>query len=252
MSSELENALSAIPDGLRKPLLREYVEALEAAKTSKWETVGLKAGKLCEIIYTILHGHTSGTFSSKPSKLGNMFDACQGLAHSGSTFPRSVRLQMPRVICAVYELRNNRDIGHVGADVDPNKSDGEFFLQSIKWMIAELVRIFYAVDVDVAAKIVASVTAKSNPTIWSKGNVTRVLDAGLSAKDKTLIILYHAAEAMDEGLLRDNVEYKNPTDFRRVVLKLLHQRKLIEYDMKNKTVEILPPGIQMVEGSLLK
>lgn len=252
MSEQLRNALKGLPEGLRNPLIKEYSDALEAGRSAKWETVGLKAGKLCEIICTILEGHTTGKFNSKPSKPKNMQAACQAFANAGSSFPRSVRLQMPRVIAAVYELRNNRDVGHVGGDVDPNKSDGEFFLRSIKWLMAELVRVFHSVDVDEAAEIVGSVSAKTHSSIWTKGDKTRVLDTSLSARQKVLLVLYHADGEMTESSVRRAVEYQHPTNFRNKVLKPMHKDKLIDYETKNQSIEILPPGILEVESSVLR
>ena len=34
----------------------------------------------------------------------------------------SVRIQISRMIVALYEVRNNRNVGHVGSEVDPNQA----------------------------------------------------------------------------------------------------------------------------------
>lgn len=47
---------------------------------------------------------------------------------------------MPKVLTAFYELRNNRAIGHVSAEVSPHHMDAEFFLRGMKWVMGELVR----------------------------------------------------------------------------------------------------------------
>ena len=234
-------------------MIVQYTEALDAARSGKWETVGLKAGKICEIVYSILQGHVSGAFPKKPAKPKNMVDACNALTKADqNAFSRSVRLQIPRVICAVYELRNNRDIGHVGGDVDPNTMDGQLFLRNIKWLISEIVRLFHQVGAEEANAIIESITARSNPVIWESGQKIRVLDAGMVAKDKVLLILYHSAQAMPEAQIRENVEYANPTNFRKLVLTPLHRKKLIEFDRKSGNAEILPPGVDRVETVLLK
>jgi hypothetical protein len=252
MPTTLRRALSAIPKGLLNPLLREYEAALEAVRGRKWETVGLKAGKLSEIIYTIVKGHIDGSFPSRPAKPANMVSACTALESADSTkFKRSLRIQIPRVLIAVYELRNNRDIGHVGGDVDPNEMDGEYFDRAIKWLIAELVRVFHNVSTAEARQIVETVSERSIPQIWEGDGKIRVLLPSLPMKDKVLLVLYHAVTAMDVKRLQEAVEYSNASVFAKSVLKKLHKEKLIEFDRDLGTVILLPPGVQHVEANLL-
>lgn len=143
MNTTLDEALSNIPLGLRGPILTLLEEQLADYRSGRWESVGLKSGKVCEVVYSILDGYLRGSFASAPSKPSNMVAACMALEQADKArFERSVRIQMPRVLIAVYELRNNRAIGHVGGDVNPNHMDAEFFLRSTKWLVAELVRVF--------------------------------------------------------------------------------------------------------------
>src|SRR5439155_8903397 len=117
MAISLDTALTAIPEGLRQPLIFEFKELLSDYRVGRWEAVGLKAGKLCEIVYTIISGYMSGGYAVAPFKPSNMLSACQALEQApASGFSRSVRIQIPRLLIAIYELRNNRSIGHVGAD----------------------------------------------------------------------------------------------------------------------------------------
>src|SRR5689334_13870919 len=148
MTVNLRQALSILPPTLLDSFVNEYEQALAASQNRNWEIVGLKAGKLCEIIYSIVNGHIAGHFPEKPAKPRNMVEACQALADASTTkFSRSIRIQIPRILIAVYELRNNRNVGHVGGSVNPNDMDGEFFLRAIKWLVAEVVREFANIDI---------------------------------------------------------------------------------------------------------
>jgi hypothetical protein len=119
MSLSLDEALNAVPDGLRNPLIQLYQEALSDYRAARWESVGTKAGKICEVVYSIVHGKVTGTFPGKPSKPANMVDDCKKLEQHNKVHGRPLCIQVPRVLTAVYEMRNNREIGHVGSDVDP-------------------------------------------------------------------------------------------------------------------------------------
>jgi hypothetical protein len=109
-------------------------------RLGKWEPSELNGGKLCEIVYTILRRHVDGKFPARPSKPGNMVDACNDLAEADKKiFPQSVRITIPRVLIALYEIRNNRGVGHVGGDVDPNHMDAT--LGSLDGMLGLLIPV---------------------------------------------------------------------------------------------------------------
>ena len=120
-----------------------------------------------------------------------MVDACRALEQAPSTFPRSVRIQIPRMLVALYEIRNNRRVGHVGGDVDPNHMDAVAVVYMAKWLVAELVRIFHDVDMRTASEIVDALVEREIPIVWSVDEKKkRVLSANMSRPRKTLLLLY--------------------------------------------------------------
>src|SRR5687768_6834774 len=127
---------SGIPSSLRAELLEAYNNILRNYLQQHWEASELNGGKLCEIAYTIIRGYVDGNFPSCSAKPPNMVDACRALEQAPPTFPRSVRIQIPRMIIALYEIRNNRGVGHVGGDVNPSHMDATAVLYMSKWMMA--------------------------------------------------------------------------------------------------------------------
>ncbi|WP_246672853.1 MULTISPECIES: hypothetical protein [unclassified Mesorhizobium] len=239
-------AFSGIPEGLRRPLLEEYNKVAKHYREGRWEPTELNGGKLCEIVYSILKGHVDGAFAAAPYKPSNMVDACRDL-EKATAFPRSVRIQIPRMLLALYEIRNNRNVGHVGADVDPNHMDASVVLAMVKWVMAELVRIFHATSPEEATQVVESLTERSLPILWRVGGLTRVL-APLSAKDKTLAVLYSVPGPLDVRSLLASVEYGNGSRYRSGVLKAAHREHLLHFDTAADTAQISPLGSRYVEG----
>ncbi|MBB3083292.1 hypothetical protein [Geodermatophilus sabuli] len=47
------------------------------------------------------------------------------------------------MMIGLYDIRNNRGVGHAGADVDPNHMDATVVLYQSKWLVAELVRLLH-------------------------------------------------------------------------------------------------------------
>lgn len=242
------SALSGIPSGLRTPLLQAYNSIVQNFREGRWEPTELNGGKLCEIVYTILKGHTEGKFPPKPQKPKSMYDACRALEQVDSAiFSRSVRIHIPRMLVALYEVRNNRNVGHVGGDVDPNHMDSVYVLYTSKWIMSELVRHFHKVDIVTATNTVDALVERTLPLIWEVGEVKRVLKPNLLMKDKVLALLYSCAGAVSESDLFRWAEHSNITNFRRDVLMKAHNDKLIEYDKGNRTAHLSPLGIQYVE-----
>lgn len=247
MTGTLDAALSAIPDGLRKPLIQEFEQILTEYRAADWEKVGLKAGKICETVFTILKGYTSGHYPSAPSKPSNMVAACTALESSGSQFSRPVRIQIPRVLIALYELRNNRAIGHVSGDLNPNHMDAEFFLRGCKWMIAELVRIFTNLSTDEARDLIEEVTERTLPVVWDTASGKKILNPTLSARDKALVLTYSCAGGATADELKRWIGYGNLSRFRKQILGGLSADALVHFDEASDRVVVSPTGIRRVE-----
>ena len=239
--------LGAVPESLRDELLRALNEVLRNYRERRWEPSELNGGKLCEVVYTILRGHVDGRFPANAAKPSNMVEACKALEQSTATrFPRAVRIQIPRMLVALYEIRNNRGVGHVGGDVDPNFMDATAVVAMSKWVVAELVRVFHIVPVEEAQRLVDTLVERTLPVIWRVGNAVRVLEPSMSARDKTLVLLYHANDWISEDELREWAEYSNPSMFRAILLRC-HKQKLLEYDPRVRRATLSPVGIQYVE-----
>jgi hypothetical protein len=151
---------------------------------------------------------------------------------------------------ALYEIRNNRGVGHAGSDVDPNHMDATFVLAGAKWVVAELVRIFHNVSTTEATAVVDALVERVVPSVWSLGTTRRVLVPGLSMKDQTLLFLYGPAGWVAESDLISWVEHSNIYVYRRDILVKMHKERLIEYDDAVRRAHITPLGIKFVEERL--
>lgn len=245
----LKDTLKTIPDALSVPLIEEFNQALDEYRAADWEKVGLKAGKFCEIAFCICEGHATGSYASTRSKPSNFPLACQRLEQHNGTKGRSLCMQVPKVLAALYELRNNRAIGHVSAEVSPNHMDAEFFLRGMKWVMGEFVRNYSQLPLNDSHAVVEAVTARSFHMVWASGDMRRVLEPAKTAGDKVMVLLYAEAKPVTVAQLQTWVEYKNGTEFRRKVINALHKKAWVHYNEKSGNVMILPPGQSHVEKS---
>lgn len=246
---------SGLPTGLANELISSYREIARNYFERRWEPSELNGGKFCEIVYTILDGATSGTFHTTAKKPSNMLDACRLLetrpANTARVGDRSLRILLPRLLPFVYEIRNNRGVGHVGGDVNPNHEDAEAVLSAATWAMAELVRIFHGVTLAEAQVLVESLVQKKHPLVWSVGEVKRVLSPSMKTTDQVLVLLYSETGWVASKTLSAWVEYSSPTMFKTRALDPLHHSRLIEHDAKNGKACITPLGMKAVEERLL-
>ena len=255
MSLNASQALGNLPQGLRAELLQEFSQLTRDFREGRWRAQELDAGHFCEIVYWILKGYLDGgeyvEKSTKPSGF-DLKTACENLAKTPKTAgPDSVRVTVPRVLVALYQIRNNRGVSHTGSEVNPNHMDATFVLHSAQWVMAELVRIYNDTDVDSATKIVDALVDRTLPVVWAVGDVKRVLDLSLSLADATLVLLYSEAGGESDTDLARHLEQTRISDYRRRVLTPLHMKRLIEWTQATGLVVISPRGTTRVETELL-
>lgn len=247
--------LAGLPQALREELLKCYREIISNYLERRWEPSELNGGKFCEAVYSAINGAVTGAFPAKASKPANMVDACRKLenapADPNRVGDRSLRQYIPRALPVLYDIRNNRGVGHVGGDVNANHMDAEAVQAMATWIMAELVRIFHNVTPQEARETIDALVERKTPVIWEIEGAKRVLDARMSAKEKVLTLLHHSTGWVSENALREWVEYSNASMFRNPVLKPLHKKRLIEFDAAKARVRISPLGAQEVEQKLL-
>ena len=124
--------LAGLPVALRDSVVDSYREIAKNYIERRWEPSELNGGKFCEAVYSVIDGAVRKSFPLKATKPINMLDACRAL-EKVSADPmligdRSLRVLIPRALATLYEIRNNRGVGHVGGDVDANHMDAEAVL----------------------------------------------------------------------------------------------------------------------------
>ncbi len=236
----MTHLLGGVPESLEEELFEKLREIERNFRERRWEPAELNGGKLCEVAHTILRGHIDGSYPRKSSKPSNFFEACRKFEKESQSFGRSIRIQLPRMLVALYEIRNNRNVGHVGGDVDPNHMDAVCVLHMAKWIVSEFVRIFHGVTLAVASEMVEALAEREVSLVWDTGSVRRVLDTKLTMLEKTLVLLFASVGPVTEFDLLASLEYSNPSIYRRDVLRQAHRERLIEYDENQRTVKISP------------
>jgi hypothetical protein len=245
------NLLGGLPPGLREPLVEEYRGITTAYLEGRWKLSALDAGRFCEVVYSILDGALTGSFATSPAKPARFPEACRALESRPpiAVGDRSIRILIPRILPGIYDIRNNRNVGHVGGDVIANKMDAAFVRDCTTWIMAELVRVFHHVSTDEAQVSVDTLVDRRSPLVWEHEGKKRVLDPNMRAKDKVLVLLHSSPSGVSAADLQSWTKYKSK--FKQQVLDPLSEDLLIELDEDGLHAVITPLGIKRVESIIL-
>jgi hypothetical protein len=246
------SCLAAIPAGLRDPLIAEYQSLIQNFMEHRWLPSELSGGRFSEIVYTVLDGHAKGRYAAAPSKPANFPTACQKLENNALPHvPRSFQILIPRMLPALYEVRNNRSVGHVGGDVNPNHMDSVAVLSMCNWVMSELVRVYHGLTTGEAQKVVDALAEIRIPAVWTDGFTKRVLQPTLKLPEQLLLLIATTISAVTSQQLLDWSEAPDKRYFMKL-LRGFHKKRLIEFDVKTDKIQILPPGAKQVQELLRK
>lgn len=241
---EAEGLFGELPPILRNELLNEFNELSSNFTQGRWRASGLNAGRFCEIAYCVVEGKASGVYPASTQKPNDFPGSCRQLEMK-TTLPRGFRFIVTRILCALFEVRNDRNIGHVGGAVDPSFMDASFVMANVKWVLAEFIREFHAVSEKTAQSTVDSISQYTTPAVWSGTDVRRVLNNGLSLDERIILLVASAGGRTTRDELFVWLDHGVKSTFNRRLAEL-HKRRMIETKAYGRDVQLLPPGAALV------
>ncbi len=235
------------PSDVIDALLAAYSEIENNYALRKWKASELDAGHFVEAARRIIEQALFKSHTPIGKELPDFSDA-ELKRYEQASGDESFRILIPRILKAVYNIRNKRGVGHLGV-VSPNEMDATYILYTVKWVLAELVRLTSGANVREIQAAVNSIVERHLTVLWKHEGIVRILASGLATRQEVLILLYDRSPQAEEEL-RSVVEYKNESNFRKI-LSRLHKDRFIEY-VSTMAVHITPKGVLQAEQVLLK
>lgn len=247
--SDIQTILrTTYPQDLTDSMLVSYDKALAEYKKGHWSYFGNEIGQFIEVARRIVEYQLEGKYTPLSEKLKIFNEKVLTEWENKSTaIPEVYRIIIPRALYAMYCLRNKRGMIHAN-HIDPNRMDATVLLWNTKWILAEYFRLASALPFEETKAVVDSIMCRETSIIWDNGSMLRVLDTKMPTRDKILCLLY-IKNNQSEIELRNSTEYKNVSEFKKI-LKTLHSGRLIEYSDGNCTIS--PTGIDRAEMLLTK
>ncbi len=246
--SQIEIALSTkLPQEIISALLDEYQHIKQQFFLRKFQPAELNAARFSECVLRLIEFLDTGTYTSFGKQLNTQNIINRVSNNTG--LPEGIRFFIPQLTKVLLDIRNKRNVAHVGGEVNSNYSDSLLVSHSTDWILVELIRNYHANSIDEARKIVESINETKIPVIVEAGSFVRVQNTKLKSDQKTLLILYYKQpDKVSDADLIKWIKYSNVSRYRTEVLKLLDNEALIHYE--NGFCTLLPKGIIYVEKNI--
>lgn len=245
---KIRKTLSAnINADLVEHLLRHYKELKQEFFLSQYEPSQLNCAKFGEVVMRILEYITKGNYTSfdKTVSLDTFAKELEQLPKD--QFPNSIRIHIPRILRATYDIRSKRGVAHIG-EINPNLMDATFVVSACDWIMAEFIRLYHTGDSDEAQRVIDSIVERKVPIIEEFGDDLKVLDPNIPVADKILFILYKKhPNYVSTSDFKKWIKTKSPSHITTILRKLDDDAKI---HRKGKESIITRKGIEYVEKKL--
>ncbi len=252
MKLDEDQLFAQLPSSLRDSLLKEYRKVVKNYQENRWEPAELDGAKFAEVVYWVVKGHLEGTYPTSLNRISRFDQLCTQLANIPTTITYdkdSIRLTLPRLLIALYDIRNHRSVGHAYGDVDPNYMDATVVIHMAKWIMAELIRILHKTDVRVANQAVETLTERTLPYVWEVDGIKRVLQDNKNKQKQVLHLLYATTKPVSVKEMATWTETRS--DNLKRVLRRMHNENLLHLNVNTGEITISPVGIRVIEQNFL-
>jgi hypothetical protein len=181
-------------DGLlATQLVDEFISMERRYIQRDWEPAELDGGQFCEVLARILYQQDAGRLGLRKD-LDDCLKYVEDEQQNHGYQPRRDMLHLARVIRTVYKFRSQRGAIHIAPGYGPNQMDARFLMESVRWAMNEVLRIFWNGDRDAVAKAIRELLQFDVPCIGKFQSVLLVQRTDLTAEEEVLVLLHYAGE----------------------------------------------------------
>jgi len=242
----LPNALGGLPQDISEALESEFLELERRFGMRDWGPAELNGGRFAEAMVRFLDWKRTGTYTPKGQQVNRqaVLSACR----QDPAMPDSYRSHLTTCTELLMDVRNRRDVAHLGAAIGVNEMDTYLVMRVAAWSIAEIVRVEAALPPAGAQSLIDSLAEKVIPLVEEIGGDLIVLASDLPASARALVALYAKSPTpIDVKSLQRAVGYQNSTRFRRLIEVEAAERRV---HLKGDQVLLTQKGMRWVEENV--
>ncbi len=184
---------ATINQTLAEQLIEEARKLEESFLLKRWQHSELNGGRLAEVAARIIYSVDSGNVS-----LTKSVDDCLKYIDNNQVthnFPEpQAAIHMAKVLRSIYKMRSQRGAVHVSPTYTANEIDSRLIIESARWILAELLRLFVAAHKDEVASMIKEIARFPNPLIRAYEDIPLLQSVGFTIEEE---ILAHLIEERD-------------------------------------------------------
>ena len=177
---------------MAEQLIDEFISIERSFIHRDWDPGELDGGQFCEIAMRILYH-----LDSKNLNYTKGHDECLRYFENDKVdhfLDRKEVGHIAKVSQAVYKFRSQRGAVHISPTYKPNHMDSKLVIECVRWMLNEMLRVFWNADREAVAKAIREVLQFDVPCIGVYKEKIIVQRTDLTAEEELLILLHYAGE----------------------------------------------------------
>lgn len=212
--------LPIVPSDITAALETDYAELAGRFARGDWGAASLNGGRMAESLFRYLEWRSSGEYTPIGTQIRNR-DATLNRIEQDTSLEDGVRFQLRRIADLLFDVRNKRDVAHLGTDVDVREMDSRLVLRLASWAVGEVVRVHSQLPTHEIQALLDRLAATHSPLVEEIDGELVVLATELDAPKRALAGLYSQyPEEVELGSLRAACKYGNVTRFRKYLERL--------------------------------
>lgn len=243
MSVELDSAIAGVPNEIRQALKEEYRQLETRFARGDWAPAQLNGGRFAEAVLRYLEWKRSDVFTPVGTQLNR--SSIIGRVRNDKTLPDGIRFHVSACAELLMDIRNKRDVAHLGAVVNVKAMDAQLVMRLVSWSLSEIIREESGLPGKKAQVLIDRLSDKRLALVEEIDGRMIVVATDLTAADRALVALYQCyPESIGIPDLREAVQYQNATRFQTILSDLA--RKRIVY-VQGERCRLTTKGTKWVE-----
>ncbi len=178
---------------LTEQLLDEFISLEQRFVLHDWEPATLDGGQFTEAAARILYHQDSRNLNYR-KPVNKCIEYIENDSNPHHYPERQSAIHTAKVIRTVYKFRSARGAIHISPDYTANHLDSKLVLENTRWILAEIMRIFWSGDRLKVVETIRQLVKYDVPVIGDFGGKLLVQRTDCTAEEEILILLYHAGE----------------------------------------------------------
>lgn len=248
----LDSAKSILLDaGLHEDSVERLIDHYQRTQVNlsmkNYESVGNNVGNFCENAANLVLSSMGEPI--RPRITIGKFVKQSVNGQLNTSVPKSLRVFIPNMIRAAYDIRNTRDTVHINLTTAVNHADAQTASEICSWILAELLRIHGdSDDMDELAKMIDEVVTPDIPFLDKRGGPPLIMREGLSIRNESLIHLYFSE---NQELNAEELVSRIPGSTSKRVkgsLAQMKQKRLVRYFPETGEAILTHKGASLAQG----